>query len=79
MAAAGCNIWSGYGPEDGMSELSISVSVSNTPAMPTNDYIGALNDGEKIQTLRIVIVRENGVIEHNRYMDFYGDIERAYT
>ena len=49
MAVAGCNIWSGYGPEDGLSELSISVSVSNTPAMPTkavtinpNDYIGAL-------------------------------------
>lgn len=86
MAVAGCNIWSGYGPEDGLSELSISVSVSNTPAMPTkavtinpNDYIGALNDGEKMQTLRIVIVRENGVIEHNRYMDFYGEIKRAYT
>ena len=86
MAVAGCNIWGDYGPEDGMSELSISVSVSNTPAMPTkavdvnpNDYIGALNDGEKIQTLRIVIVRENGVIEHNRYLDFYGDIQRAYT
>lgn len=86
MAVAGCNIWSGYGPEDGLSELSISVSVSNTPAMPTkavtidpNDYIGALNDGEKIQTLRIVIVRENGVIEHNRYLNFYGDVQRAYT
>lgn len=86
MAVAGCNIWSGYGPEDGLSELSISVSVSNTPAMPTkavtidpNDYIGALNDGEKMQTLRIVIVRENGVVEHNRYMDFYGEIKRAYT
>ncbi len=86
MAVVGCNIWSDYGPEDGMSELSISVSVSNTPAMPTkavdvnkNDYIGALNDGEKIQTLRIVIVRENGVIEHNRYLNFYGDVQRAYT
>lgn len=67
-----------------MSELTISVSVSNTPGAPVapqskaeinaGDYVAPVNDGEKIQTLRIVIVHEDGTIEHNRYMDF----QRAY-
>ena len=75
---------------DVMSELTISVSVSNTPGAPVtkapeskadinaSDYIGPAHDGEKIQTLRIVIVRPDGTIEHNRYMDFQGAVKRAY-
>ncbi len=31
---------------------------------------GAISDNEKMQTLRIVIVRPDGTIEHNRYIDF---------
>lgn len=68
-----------------MSDLTISVSVSNTPAAPVSkatvnagDYVGPVHDGEKIQTLRIVIVRPDGTIEHIRYMDFQGSIQRAY-
>lgn len=67
-----------------MSELTISVSVSNTPGAPVapqskaeinaGDYVAPVHDGEKIQTLRIVIVHADGTIEHNRYMDF----QRAY-
>lgn len=75
---------------DVMSELTISVSVSNTPGAPVtkapesradinvSDYIGPAHDGEKIQTLRIVIVRPDGTIEHNRYMDFQGSLNKAY-
>lgn len=71
-----------------MSELTISVSVSNTPGLPVapqtkidinaEDYILPVHDGEKIQTLRIVIVRPDGTIEHNRYMDFQGAVKHAY-
>ena len=73
-----------------MSELTISVSVSNTPGAPITkksdtkvaisaaDYILPAHDGEKIQTLRVVIVRPNGSIEHNRFMDFQGAIKKAY-
>ena len=75
---------------DVMSELTISVSVSNTPGAPVtkapeskadidaSDYIGPAHDGEKIQTLRIVIVRPDGTVEHNRYMDFQGAVQKAY-
>lgn len=75
---------------DVMSELTISVSVSNTPGIPITNapeskavidaskYIGPAHDGEKIQTLRIVIVRPDGTIEHNRYMDFQGAVKKAY-
>lgn len=75
---------------DVMSELTISVSVSNTPGIPITNapeskavidaskYIGPEHDGEKIQTLRIVIVRPDGTIEHNRYMDFQGAVKKAY-
>lgn len=73
-----------------MSELTISVSVSNTPGAPitknaeskvainAGDYIAPAHDGEKIQTLRVVIVRPDGSIEHNRFMDFQGAVKKAY-
>lgn len=87
VMAAGCNIWDDYDPNGILSELTISVTVSDTPGAPLpkngatrvdidpGDYIAPAHEGEKMQTLRIVIVRENGIIEHNRYMDFGG---RAY-
>lgn len=86
VGVTGCNIWSDYDPNGILSELSISVSVSDMPggvstkALNVNpdDYVGAMHDGEKIQTLRILIVRKDGTIEHNRYMDFYGAIQRSY-
>ncbi|MGN0230825.1 MAG: hypothetical protein ACI4A8_01305 [Muribaculaceae bacterium] len=31
----------------------------------------AITDNEKMQTLRIVIVRADGTVEHNRYLDFH--------
>lgn len=70
-----------------MSELTVSISISNTPGLPVDpqtkaidpdDYVGPVHDGEKIQTLRIVIVRPDETIEHNRFMDFQGVINRAY-
>ena len=30
----------------------------------------AISDNEKMQTLRIIIVRKDGTVEHNRYIDF---------
>lgn len=87
VMVAGCNIWSDYDPNGILSELTISVTVSDTPGAPLTragqtradinpgDYISPAHNGEKMQSLRIVIVRENGIIEHNRYIDFDG---RAY-
>lgn len=84
--AAGCTVWSDYEPEV-LSELSISVVVSDTPGAPLTksagtkvqvnpeDYVNPAHNGEKMQTLRVVIVREDGTVEHNRLLDFAG---RAY-
>lgn len=75
LLCSGCNIWSNG---DLLSELTISVTVSNTPEAPVSratldpsDYVGAMHDGEKMQTLRIIIVRPDGTVEHNRFMDFH--------
>ena len=75
LLCSGCNIWSNG---DLLSELTISVTVSNTPEAPISratldpsDYIGAMHDGEKMQTLRIIIVRPDGTVEHNRFLDFH--------
>lgn len=35
------------------------------------EYANAATDGEKMQTLRIVIVRPDGTVEHNKYFDFH--------
>lgn len=95
VMAAGCNIWDDYDPNGILSDLTISVTVSDTPGAPLpkngatrvdvnpGDYIAPAHDGEKMQELRIMILRPgsvNGtdttwVVEHNRYMDFSG---RAY-
>lgn len=82
---AGCNVWSDIEEVNPLCDLSISVVVSDMPGAPTKavninpgDYIGAMHDGEKMQTLRIIIVRPDGTVEHNRFMDFYGTIKKAY-
>ena len=76
--AAGCTVWSDYEPEV-LSELSISVVVSDTPGAPLTksagtkvqvnpeDYVNPAHNGEKMQTLRVVIVREDGTVEMYNY------------
>lgn len=82
VLCSGCNIWD---RDEMLSELTISVTVSNTPDAPLSratinpsDYVGAMHDGEKMQTLRIIIVRPDGTVEHNRYLDFRGASSGAY-
>ena len=87
---SGCNsIWSGL---DGtMSELTLSITVSDTPAFPVSrgagtraislnpdDFTAPVHDGEKMRSLRIIIVRPDGTVEHNRYLDFTGSAKGAY-
>lgn len=36
------------------------------------DPNASIHNNEKMQTLRIVIVRPDGIVEHNRFIDFYG-------
>lgn len=98
VMAVGCNIWDDYDPNGILSELTISVTVSDTPGAPlakkeatrvdinASDYIAPAHDGEMMQTLRIMILRPGTisgtdttwVVEHNRYMDFYGVSKKAY-
>ena len=87
---SGCNsIWSGL---DGtMTELTLSITVSDTPASPVSrgagtraislnpdDFTAPVHDGEKMRSLRIIIVRPDRTVEHNRYLDFTGSAKGAY-
>ena len=84
----GCNLWE-FGGRDSLCELTVSISVSAPSAaskaatskasFDASDYVGAMTDGEKMQTLRIVIVRPDGSIEHNRMLDFNSTAKGAYT
>lgn len=83
LLLSGCNIWS---DDNLLSDLTISVTVSNTPGAPIarasidpSDYVGAMHAGEKMQTLRIVIVRPDGTVEHNRFLDFHSAGGASYT
>lgn len=51
--------------------LSLRVDVTNLPACTpsTRGYEDPESDGEKMQNLRIIIVRPNGTIEHNKFID----------
>lgn len=51
--------------------VNVSISVSLADAVTSRAYVDAETDAEKMNTLRIVIVRgaENGVVEHNRFID----------
>lgn len=67
-------------PDVEMVNVSISVSLADAVSSRADEYTEAANDGEKMHTLRIVIVRkaQDGVVEHNRFIDlrqpltFYG-------
>lgn len=51
--------------------LSLRVDVTNLPVCTpsTRGYEDPESDGEKMQNLRIIIVRPNGTIEHNKFID----------
>ena len=51
--------------------LSLRVDVTNLPVCTpsTRAYEDPESDGEKMQNLRIIIVRPNGTIEHNKFID----------
>lgn len=57
--------------------LCLSVSVSDgapylgLKSSTKAEYANAFTDGEKMQTLRIVIVDKDGIVEHNEYFDFH--------
>lgn len=60
----------GKGPEPvdddpTMVRLSLGVALADDPA----SYAGAAGDHEKMQTLRIVVVRPDGTVEANRYVE----------
>ncbi|MGM9790529.1 MAG: hypothetical protein ACI3Y9_09550 [Candidatus Cryptobacteroides sp.] len=69
---SGC-IWSESETRD--SEVSVTLSlqidVTNLPVcLPaTKGYEDPETDGEKMQKLRIIIVRPNGTVEHNKFID----------
>ena len=69
---SGC-IWSESETRD--SEVSVTLSlqidVTNLPVcLPaTKGYEDPETDGEKMQNLRIIIVRPNGTVEHNKFID----------
>lgn len=56
-------------------DLGISVALTDGAAFLGMQSRGPLADavsnGEKMQTLRIIIVRPDGTVEHNRYYDFH--------
>ena len=59
-----------------MANLNVSVclsGVSSSAARAFDDYTIAATDDEKMQTLRIIVVRPDGTVEHNRFLD----IEKA--
>ena len=68
LAAVGCGGGAGELSEDpGKVNLAIGVDVGDLAA-PQEGYADAANDDEKMQTLRVVVVRPDGTIEHNRLL-----------
>lgn len=54
--------------------LELDIDVSDMPGAPdTKGYADPESDAEMMQTLRIFIVRPDGTIEHNRFLDFGSD------
>lgn len=51
--------------------LKLDIEVSNLPSSPkTKGYQDPETDNEKMNTLRIIVVRESGIVEHNTYLNF---------
>lgn len=75
----GCSIYSKEGDipvAENTSKVKLGVSVALTDGaaflgMQSRGPLEAVPDGEKMQTLRIIIVRPDGTVEHNRYYDFH--------
>ncbi|MBQ7824283.1 MAG: hypothetical protein IJ338_08980, partial [Bacteroidaceae bacterium] len=58
--------------------LDINVSLSDVSAPVTRGvdrYEGAASKEEKIQTLRIIVVRPDGIVEHNRLLSLASAVE----
>ena len=76
----GCSIYSKEGDipvAENTSKVKLGVSVALTDGaaflgmQSRGPLAEAVPDGEKMQTLRIIIVRPDGTVEHNRYYDFH--------
>ncbi len=76
----GCSIYSKEGDipvAENTSKVKLGVSVALTDGaaflgmQSRGSLAEAVSDGEKMQTLRIIIVRPDGTVEHNRYYDFH--------
>lgn len=76
----GCSIYSKEGDipvAENTSKVKLGVSVALTDGaaflgmQSRGSLAEAVNAGEKMQTLRIIIVRPDGTVEHNRYYDFH--------
>ncbi len=68
---AGCSQASDEGFSGSMVNLDINVSLSDVSVPATkgvDGYEGAASKEEKIQTLRIIVVHPNGIVEHNRLL-----------
>ena len=81
LLIAGCGRTSDEEPIPGDSVLtnfSISVSlfdISSPVTRASGNYTAAANDREKMRTLRIIVVRPNGKVEHNRFLDLKAAVE----
>ena len=68
----GCVLYNGK-EEKGESfvRLKLDIEVSNLPSSPkTKGYEDPESDNERMNTLRIIVVRESGIVEHNTYLNF---------
>lgn len=68
----GCVLYNGK-EEKGESfvRLKLDIEVSNLPSSPkTKGYEDPESENEMMNTLRIIVVRESGIVEHNTYLNF---------
>lgn len=86
LALPACNSDSIPGNESsGYATMRLNVSVaghsgnirSEAPGTPTRSYgfEGASSPYENMRTLRIIIVRPDGTVEHNRFLEFQSDLD----
>lgn len=78
FASAGCSDTVGdVVPESVMVNLQINVAASDIASPQTRaGYEEAQSDDERMRTLRIVVVRADGTIEHNRFLRLTSAVER---
>lgn len=69
LPAAGCSGADGEDPAGPATvNLDLHIALADDAA-GADAYEAAENDGEKMHTLRVVVVRPDGAIEHNRFFD----------